>query len=258
MNITETIKFMIDNTAGVDIDDLIQHLSNIKNNQIITINDEVEIPVEEKQETPVEIPKHKERIMCNECNIYIVKSTKSRHYKTKKHLKNAEKNNEKQAEETKLMELEDININEIPPPIPAVIEVPEYKKSFYHLWDELDDRPDEDGYLMYRIFYDPAISDEELLKYHPDLKTDRFLFIKYRVNYTIVYYPVNIGKRPPPNKEPMYSEEEFEKIKNKYCMINDEKINKQRYFHSNIRDATIYLGFNYCSNCLNHYFKRAF
>jgi len=88
LSINETIKFMIDNTAGVDIDDLIQHLWNIKLNQRIIINN---------------------------------------------------------------------NDEEVPPPIPD--EVPEYKKSKHYLYDEIDETPDENGWIMYRIFYDTDISD---------------------------------------------------------------------------------------------------
>jgi len=139
---TEIIKFMIDNSAGVDIDELFKHIWNIKFNEKINVNDEgeinveeEEIPVEEKEEIPVETPKNKERIMCNECNIPILKIGKNRHYKTKKHLKNTEINNEKQAEETKLMELEDININEIPPPIPDDIQ----EQKFNYSEEEMND-----------------------------------------------------------------------------------------------------------------------
>jgi hypothetical protein len=257
---TEIIKFMIDNSAGVDIDELFKHIWNIKYNERINVNDEgeinveeEEIPVEEKEEIPVETPKNKERIMCNECNIPILKIGKNRHYKTKKHLKNTEINNEKQAEETKLMELEDININEIqkqaeetklmeledinineiPPPIPD--EVPEYKKSKHYLYDETDEKPDEDGYIMYRIFYDTDISDEELLKYLPDLRNDKYLFIKYRSGYKSVYWPINIDKPAPIQEQKFgYSEEEMEDINEKWhcklCNTTIHRIQRNKHF----------------------------
>jgi len=203
MNITETIKFMIDNSAGVDIDDLIQHLWNIKYNERLIINDdEEEIPVEEKEEIPVEIPVEekeevpviKERILCNECNIYIVKSTKSRHYKTKKHIKNTEKNNEKQAEECKLMQIEDTNINEIPPPIPAPIQekkdIPDYMKSKYFMYEEKEEVKEDGIDIIYRrIYYNQNITDRELVKLHPIiLKYNKYTTVKYRMNYTVVIY----------------------------------------------------------------------
>ena len=242
MNITETIKFMIDNTDGVDIDELIQHLWNIKYNERLIINDdEEEIPVEEKEEIPV----IKERILCNECNIYIVKSTKSRHYKTKKHIKNTEKNNEKQAEETKLMELEDTNINEIPPPIPD--EVPEYKKSKHYINEEIEEVK-EDGYdIKYRrVYYNQNITDKELVKLHPIiLKNHKNTTVKYRENYTVVIYRRMKGligaysELPPPippveEQKFNYSEEEMTDINEKWhcklCNTTIHRIQRNQHF----------------------------
>jgi len=199
MNITETIKFMIDNTAGVDIDDLIQHLWNIKYNERIIINnndEEVveEVVEEEKEEIPVEIPVVKERILCAECNIYIMKATRNRHYKTKRHLNNAEKNNEKQAEETKLMELEDVNINEIPPPIPAPIQekkdIPDYMKSKYYINEETEEVKEGWRDIIYRrVYYNQNITDKELVKLHPIiLRNHKNTTVKYRDGYTVVIY----------------------------------------------------------------------
>ena len=121
LSTNEIIKFIIDNSE-VDVDDLLQHLWNIKLNQRIIINN---------------------------------------------------------------------NDEEVPPPIPD--EVPEYKKSKHYLYDEIDETPDENGWIMYRIFYDTDISDEELLKYHPKFGTGyKYLFIRYRTAYTSVYWPINI------------------------------------------------------------------
>ena len=182
LNITETIKYMIDNTAGVDIDELIDHLNNKKKNR-----GEV---VEEKKE---EVNKLKERILCKECNINIIKTTKSRHYKTKKHLNNVNNNRKKEGEERDLMILEDTNINDIPPPVPPVVQVqeekkkPDYMNSKYYNYDEVEEFTEGfTDYIIRRIYYDPAITDMELIKLHPHLLTKKYVVVKYRTAYTIV------------------------------------------------------------------------
>ena len=234
MNINQTIKFMIDNCEGVNIDEILQHLLNIKYNQKIinAINEEVVEVVEEvKEEIIKEESKSNERILCPECNIDIIKMSKSRHYKTKKHIKNANNNRIKEVEECNLMQMEDTNINDIPPPIPAVEEIPAYQKSKHYTYEEVEENAE---LIERRIYYKPTITEKILLKYHPEIVTNsKYTVVKYRDGYTVVIY-IKLKKKPVIEEQKAnYSEEEMNDINEKWhcnlCQKTLHRIQRKRH-----------------------------